>query len=430
MSVDGDTTLVGALVNDTVYVFVRSGTSWTLQAKLTGDDTAPGDQFGHSVSLDGDTALVGARLDDDGSFNSGSAYVFVRTGDSWNEQAKLTAKVPASFGHFGFSVSVDGDTALVGAALDDEGSAYVFVRTGTSWTQEAKLTAEDGAAGDRFGGSVSVDGDTALVGARFDRHDFLFRGGSAYVFVRSGVTWNQEAKLTAGDDAAAQDEFGSSVSLDEDTALVGAALDDDLAISSGSAYVFVRSGAAWMEQAKLTADDPAALDRFGASVSLNGDSALLGAEGDDGAAGSAYVFAKSGTSWTQQSKLTASDGFGDLLGSSVSFDGDTALVGASSDDDAGFASGSAYVFDIAGDPIQTLIDDVEALGLFGIVEFVLVWILNTAQALLAAGNVAWGTAMLNGFINLVDVLPGFLIASGDADALMSSAQAIVDQLNP
>jgi hypothetical protein len=138
-------------------------------------------------------------------------------------------------------VSVDGDTALVGASGDDDagfssGSAYVFTRSGTAWTQQAKLTAADAASGDQFGYAVSVDGDTALVGARFDDDAGSF-SGSAYVFTRSGTVWTQQAKLTAAD-AAGGDEFGWSVSVDGDTALVGAYLDDDGGTDSGSAYVF------------------------------------------------------------------------------------------------------------------------------------------------------------------------------------------------
>src|SRR3990172_6640980 len=145
----------------------------TQQAKLTASDGAAGDVFGERVSVDGDTALVGAMFDDDSGTDSGSAYVFVRSGTTWSQQAKLTAGDGAAGDQFGFSVSVHGDTALVTARLDDDkggdsGSAYVFVRSGTTWSQQAKLTAGDGAAGDWFGVNVSLDGDTALVGAPFD----------------------------------------------------------------------------------------------------------------------------------------------------------------------------------------------------------------------------------------------------------------------
>ncbi|MBK8914072.1 MAG: thrombospondin type 3 repeat-containing protein [Phycisphaerales bacterium] len=365
VSLDGDTALVGAGRDDgpagadqgSAYVFVRSGSSWSQQARLTTADAGADDRFGHSVSIEGDTALVGAYLDDGpAGSNQGSAYVFVRSGSSWSQQAKLEAADAAVNDQFGLSVSLTGDTAVVGAWGDDgpagvdQGSAYVFTRSGSSWSQQAMLEAADAAAGDRFGASLSLSGDTALVGAFLDDSQGRTDQGSAYVFVRSGSSWSQQAKLTAAD-AAASDRFGVSVSLDGDTALVGANLDDGLAGSDqGSAYVFVRSGSSWSQQAKLEATDAAAGDWFGSSVSLSGDTALVGAYLDDGPAGadqgSACVFVRSGSSWSQQAKLTAADAAtGDRFGVSVSLDDDTALVGAYLVDGlAGADQGSAYVF--------------------------------------------------------------------------------------
>ncbi len=358
VSVSGDTALVGANGDDdngaysgSAYVFVRSGSIWTQQQKLTASDGAADDGFGTSVSVSGDTALVGANGDDDNGSASGSAYVFVRSGTTWSFEQKLTASDGAADDFFGYSVSVSVDTALVGAHEDDDdgsrsGSAYVFVRSGSTWTQQQKLTASDGAAEDQFGWSVSVNGDTALVGARYD-DDNGSASGSAYVFLRSGSIWGQQQKLTASDGAVI-DQFGWSVSVNGDTALVGAYVDDDHGNASGSAYVFARTGTIWVQQQKITASDGAAEDFFGRSVSVNGDTALVGANGDDdngSASGSAYVFARTGTIWVQQQKITANNGTtGDLFGYSVSVSGDTALVGARYDDDNGSASGSAYVF--------------------------------------------------------------------------------------
>ena len=295
--------------------------------------------------------MIGAWLDDDAGSTSGSAYVFVRGGGSWSQQAKLTAADAAAGDQFGLSVSVSGDTAVIGAFGDDDagstsGSAYVFVRDGGSWSQLAKLTAAGAAAGDQFGLSVSVSGDTAVVGA-FGDDDAGSTSGSAYVFVRDGGSWSQLAKLTAAG-AAAGDQFGRSVSVSGDTAVIGAWLDDDGGSNSGSAYVFVRGGGSWSQQAKLTAADAAAGDQFGFSVSVSGDTAVVGAAGDDDAgstSGSAYVFVRSGGAWSQQAKLTAADAAaGDLFGWFVSLSGDTAVIGAFGDDDAGSNSGSAYVF--------------------------------------------------------------------------------------
>jgi hypothetical protein len=358
VALSGDTALVGAYGDDdggsasgSAYVFVRSGTSWTLQAKLTAADAAADDNFGTSVSISGDSALVGAHQDDDGGDASGSAYVFARSGTSWAQQAKLTAADGAASDQFGVSVSVSGESAVVGAVFDDDagnssGSAYVFARSGTSWTQQAKLTAADAAANDSFGYSVALEGDTAVVGAYWD-DDTAVNSGSAYVFVRSGTSWTQQAKLNAAD-AAADDRFGISVSLSGDSALVGAFMDDDGGEVSGSAYVFARSGTSWAQQAKLIAADDAAYDYFGRSVSISGDTAIVGSHYDDDwgtNCGGAYVFVRSGTNWTQQAKLTAADAAAeDLFGFLVSLSGDCALLGAPGDDDAGNFSGSAYVF--------------------------------------------------------------------------------------
>ena len=351
VSISGDTAIVGAYEDygqGSAYVFVRSGTTWTEQQKLTASDGAAGDSFGLPVSISGDTAIVGAHRNDDNGSSSGSAYVFVRSGTTWTEQQKLTPSDGAAGDNFGHSASISGDTAIIGAMADDDngsasGSAYVFVRSGTTWTEQQKLTASDGAAVDYFGITVSISGDIAIVGAH--KSDTPgFDSGSAYVFVRSGTTWTEQQKLTPSDGAAG-DIFGNSVSISGDTAIIGAYGDDDNGSDSGSAYVFVRSGTTWTEQQKLTASDGAASDWFGFSVSISGDTAIVGAYEDDSGEGSAYVFVRSGTTWTEQQKLTASDGAAsDSFGRSVSISGDTAIIGAFGDDDDGSNSGSAYVF--------------------------------------------------------------------------------------
>jgi FG-GAP repeat len=352
VSLFGDTALVGAK-RDTwqvgsAYVFVRSGSVWSMQQELMASDGQANDNFGWSVSLYGDTALVGAWADNDMGNASGSAYVFVRDGNTWTEQQKLTASDGATTDFFGFSLSVYGDTALVGAVRDDGyvGSAYVFVRTDTTWSEQQKLTASDGATGDEFGQSVSLHGDVALVAAHGD-DDMGSNSGAAYVFVRSGNAWSEQQKFAASDGTSG-DNFGSSVSVFNNTALIGANGDDDMGPGSGSAYVFVRSGNAWSEQQKLTASDGASGDGFGTSVSAYGDVALVGAYSDDDMgsdSGSAYLFVRSGSNWTEQPKLNATDGkTGERFGSSASLYDNVALVGAPYDDDMGSSSGSVYVF--------------------------------------------------------------------------------------
>ncbi|MEW6073444.1 MAG: FG-GAP repeat protein [Planctomycetota bacterium] len=358
VAVDGDTALVGARGDDdfgtwagAAYVFVRSGTLWSQQAKLHAAGGAAQDEFGRNVAVSGDTALVGAHLDDDVGPEAGAAYVFVRSGTAWSQQAKLLAPGGAALDQFGWGVALDGDTALVGAHADDDqgsysGSAYVFVRSGTTWSQQAKLLASDGDNDHWFGYAVSIDGDTALVGAWGD-DDFGSLSGSAYVFERSGTDWTEKAKLLAADGAAG-DYFGFGVSLDGDTALIGAAGDDVGGPWRGSAYVFARTAGIWSQQAKLLAADGAPYDEFGASVSLAGDRALVGSYLDDDFgtdSGAAYVFVRSGTAWSQQAKLLPADGAaGDEFGKGVALAGDTALVGSPWDDDHGAKSGAAYVF--------------------------------------------------------------------------------------
>jgi hypothetical protein len=259
-------------------------------------DGARGDWFGRSVSVSGDTAVVGAPSDDDNGTRSGSAYVFRRTGSSWTQAQKLLPGDGAANDLFGTSVSVSGDTAVVGALYDDDngagsGSAYVFRRTGSSWTQAQKLLPGDGTADVVFGASVSVSGDIAIVGAPGDGQND-FEPGSAYVFTRTGSSWTQEQKLLPAD-GTEYDFFGYSVSVTGDTAVVGAYGDDDNGTSSGSAYVFTRVGSRWTQVHKLLPGDGAADDHFGYSVSVSGDIAVVGAyeHADHGtASGSAYVF--------------------------------------------------------------------------------------------------------------------------------------------
>jgi uncharacterized repeat protein (TIGR01451 family) len=360
VSVWGDTAVIGAPGETTtvaaaagaVYVFVRSGTTWSLQQKLLAADGAPLDRFGCSVALAGDTAIVGAKEDDTtGGPDTGSAYVFVRSGTTWSQQQKLVAADGTAGDLFGAAVALSGDTAVVGAYFNDPppgtnaGAAYVFVRSGTTWTQQQKLLASDEGPGDQFGYSVAIDGDTLAVGANSDDTAAGADVGAAYVFVRSGTTWTEQRKLLASD-GAPFDNFGVSVSVSAETAVVGAYGDD---VSTGSAYVFVRSGTVWSEQQKLVASDAAQGDIFGAAVSVSGDTVVVGAPNHDTAgfnAGSAYVFVRSGTIWTEQQKIEASNALvGDSFGASVSVSVDTAFVGANrATTPGGQGAGSAYVF--------------------------------------------------------------------------------------
>ena len=232
-------------------------------------------------------------------------------------------------------------------------------------------------------------------------------------------------------------QFSVTVAVSGDTAVVGADFDDDKGSDAGSAYVFARSGTTWTQQAKLLASDGAAGDQFGVSVSVSGDTAVVGALRDDDKgsdAGSAYVFARSGATWTQQAKLVASDGAaGDLLGNWVAVSGGTAVVGAVLDDDKGTESGSAYVFDLdlPGALIQQLCEDVVALnlkqGITNSLDSKLDAVLQALDDVNENNDVAAINA-LQAFINAVEAQRGVHIPAADADTLIAAAQQIITLL--
>ena len=367
VSVYNTTAVIGAHGDDdngpisgSAYVFEYSSGTWTQKAKLVADDGAAYDYFGRSVSVYNNTAVIGADGDDDNGSYFSSAYVFEYSSGTWTQKAKLVADDAAAYDYFGRSVSVYNNTAVIGAYADDDngptsGSAYVFEYSSGTWTQKAKLVADDAAARDHFGRSVSVYNNTAVIGADGD-DDNGPTSGSAYVFEYSSGTWTQKAKLVA-DDAAARDHFGRSVSVYGNTAVIGAYADDDNGSYSGSAYVFEYSSGTWTQKAKLVADDGAAYDRFGRSVSVYGNTAVIGAYYDDdngSYSGSAYVFEYSSGTWTQKAKLVADDAAArDHFGRSVSVYNNTAVIGADGDDDNGSYSGSAYVFTISANQAPT-----------------------------------------------------------------------------
>jgi MYXO-CTERM domain-containing protein len=365
VSISGSTAIIGAF-DKTVgsnagqgaaYVFVQSGTSWTQQQKLVASDGARYDAFGSSVAVSGSTAIVGAQGKTVGSNPyQGAAYVFVQSGSTWTQHQELVASDGAAYDFFGHSVSVSGSTAIVGASStagpnETQGAAYVFLQSGSTWAQQQKLVASDGAVGDGFGVSVSVSGSTAIVGADSKAIGSNGAQGAAYVFVQSGSTWTQQQELVASD-GAADDGFGVSVSVSGSTALIGASNKTIVSTGipdQGAAYVFVQSGSTWTQQQELVASDAAGGDQFGASVSVSGSTAIVGADdraiGSNGEQGVAYVFLQSGSTWTQQHELVASDGAAyDYFGSAVCISGSTAIVGALGKTvGANTTQGAAYV---------------------------------------------------------------------------------------
>jgi hypothetical protein len=293
--ISGNYAIVGAYEEDTdgtnaggVYIYYFSGGTWTQQARIVSSDIAAGDVFGYAVSIDGDYAIVGAQsADPDDLSNAGASYIFKRSGTSWTQQAKLTASDAAEGDVFGRDVAIKGDYAIVGCYSGE--AAYIFKKdTGAeTWTQKAILTASDASGTAYFGNSVSMSGDYVIVGAKSNDAN----KGAAYIFKKDtgAETWTQQAKLIAND-VAENDEFGWSVSIDNGLAIVGSLNDDDGSSSSGSAYVFARDGAIWSQQVKLTASDAASNDNFGNSVAIDGDFAVVGARGDESSTGAAYIF--------------------------------------------------------------------------------------------------------------------------------------------
>lgn len=335
------------------YVYERSGGVWSQATKLTSSDGAAWDSFGFSVAISGDYAVVGASGDDDAGPSCGSIYVFQRTGSDWTEVAKLTALDGASGDYFGSSVSISGDYIVVGAYGNDDsgsysGSAYVFERSGSDWTEVAKLTAPGAAANDSFGKEVAISGSTLVVGAQGD-DDKGSSSGSVFVYERGTATWGLVSKLTAID-GASNDYFGQALSIDAGRLIVGAYGNSDNGSGSGSAYVFELSAGEWEEIAKLTAPDAAGGDNFGISVAIVGEYAVVGAYGhdDNGTdAGVAYLYQRNVLDeWVYVTTFSASDGAdGDNFGESVDISHGYIVIGAMWHDGLTLLDpGAAYVF--------------------------------------------------------------------------------------
>ena len=342
VAISGDTLAVGAptesgqaAFSGAVYVFVRNGTTWTQQAYLKASNAGASDLFGSALALSGDTLIVGAREEDsnatgiggneldDSASNSGAAYVFVRNGTSWSQQAYLKASNTGAEDRFGWSVALDGDTAVVGARLEDSnatgiggnqlnesgvnsGAAYVFTRSGTSWSQQAYVKASNTGISDEFGAAVALSGDTLAVSAPLEdssatgvngnqSDNGAQASGAVYVFTRSGASWSQQAYLKASN-TDPFDGFGSSLALEGQRLVAGApfessnavgidgdATDNSLA-NSGAAYVFARSAGSWSQRAYVKASNTDLGDQFAGALALSGVTLIAGAALEDGSA--------------------------------------------------------------------------------------------------------------------------------------------------
>ncbi|MEK6674214.1 MAG: FG-GAP repeat protein [Planctomycetota bacterium] len=339
-----------------VYVFERVGIDWVKRTKITATDGAEFDLFGSSVGISSEWLVVGAPAEDTMAESAGAVYVFRRSGNSWTQFSKLNPINGLEDDEFGLSVSLSGDYFIAGARTDaagnSSGSAYVYRWNGISWRLEREITPVDASEGDQFGFSVALSGDLAVIGARFDDEGGT-DSGSTYLFRRSGTNWLQETKLLAMDNAIG-DEFGVSVGTDGLRVIVGSRMaNQGTEVSAGAAYIFHKVGANWVQQDRVTAPDAADNDQFGISVAIDGDEAIIGSWQDDDAGfstGAMYPFVRSGNDWTLMTKVIASvPAAQDEFGFAVAIDGDYAVVGSPGDDGTGLRTGSAYLFGVGGD---------------------------------------------------------------------------------
>ena len=404
------------IVDDRQAVYPLTIDPLLQETYLKASNTSAGDWFGWSTAISGETLVVGAPYERSNAvgvngdqkniaaLNAGAAYVFVRGfvkgENTWVQQAYLKASNTESNDNFGYAVAISGDTIVVGAPFEDSsavgvngdqtdnaspgsGAAYVFVRNGAVWSQQAYLKASNTGQGDHFGDSVAVFGDTIVVGSPYEassaagvngnqNDDSAPGAGAAYLFVRNGTNWAQQAYLKASN-TESFDYFGLSVAVYQDTVVVGAPFEgssatvidgdqtDNSAINAGAVYVFLRSGTNWSQQAYLKASDTTTNSFLGQALSISGESVLCGAPGVANETGAAYVFIRTGAAWNQQGLLTASNGeAGDWFGQSVALSGDKAVIGApreasaatgnngDPDDNTAIDAGAAYVFQRSG----------------------------------------------------------------------------------
>jgi hypothetical protein len=384
ISTDGNYVAVGArgeFANSSsyggaVYIYTRSGSTWTQQARLVGSTVSTDYRFGSSVSInsDGTYLLVGAYGK---NYNVGTAYVFTRSGSTWTQQAEIPSPTTsADLFALRSAINSTGDLVAICAqgnpgatsSYTQSGAVHVYSRSGSTWTLQQTLRASDENTYWRFGRSVRFNSDSTYIIVGAPMSSTGVGNGAAYIFTRSGSTWTQQAKITASD-AQVDDYFGTSVSINSDAtyAISGAEYEDggagDPLTSAGAAYIFTRSGSTWTQQAKITASDIAGGDLFGGGVSMNdnGNYVVVTAIGEDGGTGdpinnggAAYVFNRSGSTWTQIRKITTSEAQqNDLLGNNsatdISGDGKYAILGTNAEDggagDPLTTAGAAYIYE-------------------------------------------------------------------------------------
>lgn len=364
---NGDTLVIGApdlavggnLYQGTAHVFRWGGSAWMYEASLVAEDAGSNDFFGRSISLQGDTVIVGAPGDTvGGSQTQGSAYIFQRTGMEWKQQAKLLASDGVEGDNFGGAVAISGETAIVGVRLKtiggkvSQGAAYVYVRNGSAWTEQIRLTAGDGASGDNFGCSVALFNNTAVVGSMWDDIGVNVDQGSAYAYVRQGSTWTQVSKLVSPDGRGG-DSFGTAVAFNSEVIVCGAPLHDLQSPNNGAAYTYVPDGVVWRYDAKISPSGLPAHAFFGISLAIHEDEVLAGATGDFVTGtnqGSAYLHAKTPTGWVQRARFRyPNPANGESWGHSVGLSSQTAILGAPFANTDSTPKGLALVYSRAGD---------------------------------------------------------------------------------
>ena len=339
------------------YIYEKSGNTWPQQAKIFASDAQLESWFGESVAInsDGTYAVVGASQEDTNGVQAGAAYIYTRSGSTWTQQQKIVGTDTGQYDYFGGQVAINDDATYIAVAAPYEMAVYIFTRSGSTWTQQAKCQPLDGPFNTQFGTSLEINSD----GTYFIAGDTQKAGGgAAYVFTRSGSTWTQQAKIVSSD-LQASDYFGYDVALNSDAtyAIVGAGFEDggagDPTSNAGAAYIYTRSGSTWTEQAKIQANDVTANAYFGVGTSMNssGDRVIIGAYGLNNNIGSVYIFQRAGSTWTQQAKLRGSDanavsGSGGLKNVSMSDDGNTVIYAHYYQTVNGVSGvGAAYIFE-------------------------------------------------------------------------------------
>ena len=334
------------------YVFKRNGSQWVEEAVLLASDRQENDKFGKSVAISGDYIVVGAdRVFGTSNMVPGAAYVFKRNGTVWTEQAKLTAGDTFGRDFFGYSVSMEEDVVAVGAAEEDSGgtnsgAVYIYNRTDGTWTLDQKLKALNAGANDRFGEAVSLSGDYLIVGAVYEDTGGS-NSGAAYVFHYADGSWTQQAQLGSSAPTS-EDYFGIDVALDGNQVLVGSSNKIIDGVRKGAAYIFQRSGTTWNQVAELIGSDVDGNDLFGLDVDISGDYAVIAAQNQytaDENRGAVYAYSKDENGWGNESKIVSSDSlrFGNI-GSSIAISGVSIAVGATSKGELGPYSGAAFFF--------------------------------------------------------------------------------------